>query len=146
MNSWDVRALLPAVGLLAYALAGGADWPLKTLVFWGLALWFAVTAATGLAAMYASAKDDAEIHHESGVAGQSGSWAEILRDGLRLGAAPFLWLAAAGWAAAALGGEAIPRPETAAALALAAGLLAFASGLAWYAVNVRASARRFRTR
>jgi len=146
MNSWDVRAPLPAAALLVFALFGQGDWPFKWLILAVLGLWFAVTAVTGLTAMLASAKDDAEIHHESGVARHRSSWAEILTDGLRLGAAPFLWLAVAGAVAAALGADAVPAPGVLAAVALTIGILAFAAGLAAYAINVRACERRFGTR
>ncbi|MFC3079129.1 hypothetical protein ACFODL_13605 [Phenylobacterium terrae] len=146
MNSWDVRAPLPAAALLAYALVGEGGWPFRWFVLAGLALWFGVTAVTGVTAMLASAKDDAEIHHQSGVARHRSSWAEILTDAVRLGAAPFLWLALAGFAAAALGGDGIPQPGALAAVSLAVAALAFAAGLTAYAVNVRAVERRFRTR
>lgn len=146
MNSWDVRAPLPAAALLAYAVFGDGDWPFRWFVLAGLALWFAVTAVTGVTAMLASAKDDAEIHHESGVARQRSSWGEILTDGVRLGAAPFLWLALAGFAAAALGADGIPQPATLAVVALGVAVLAFAAGLTAYAINLRAVERRFRTR
>ncbi|MET0295488.1 MAG: hypothetical protein ABW042_10775, partial [Phenylobacterium sp.] len=74
MTSWDFRAALPAAALLVWALIGPRDWPLWPVLPWVLALWFAVTAATGLAAAYASARDDAEIHHQAGAAGSHGSW------------------------------------------------------------------------
>ncbi|HEX2559024.1 hypothetical protein [Phenylobacterium sp.] len=146
MNSWDVRAPLPAAALLAYALVGHGDWPFRWFVLAGVALWFTVTAMTGVTAMLASAKDDAEIHHEGGVARNRSSWAEILSDGLRLGAAPFLWLALACFAAAALGAEAIPEPGAVATLALSLAILSFAAGLTAYLVHVRACERRFRAR
>jgi hypothetical protein len=146
MNSWDIRAPLPAIALLAYAVVGDGEWPFRWFVLAGLALWFAVTAATGVTAMLASAKDDAEIHHQNGLARQRSSWAEILTDGLRLGAAPFLWLALAGFAAAALAADGIPEPGGLGALALTLAVLAFAAGLGAYAMNVRACERRFRTR
>jgi len=146
MNSWDVRAPLPAAALLAYAFWGAGDWPFRWLVLAGLAVWLAVTAATGVTAMLASAKDDAEIHHQGGVARHRSSWTEIITDGLRLGAAPFLWLSLAGFAAETAGAEALPAPGALAAASLVLAALAFTAGLATYALNVRALERRFRTR
>lgn len=146
MNSWDFRAPLPAAAMLAYALAATPDWPFRWFALAGLALWFAVTAATGVTAMLASAKDDAEMHFESGVARRRRSWIEILTDGARLGAAPFLWMAMAAFAAAVLGGEGISEPAAIAGLALALAVLAFAAGLTAYTLHVRACERRFRTR
>lgn len=146
MNSWDVRAPMPAAAALAYALAAAPDWPYRWFALAGLALWFAVTAATGVTAMLASAKDDAEMHHESGVARRRRSWIEILTDGARLGAAPFLWMALAGLLAATLGGAGVPEPAAIATLALVLAAAAFAAGLTAYTLHVRAFERRFRTR
>lgn len=134
------------MALLAYAVFGGGEWPFKDVVLVALALWFVITAGTGLAATYASAKDDAEIHHEAGVAAQSGTWAEIVRDGLRLGAAPFLWLALAALIAAALGADGLPQPLALAIAAIGAAVLAFVLGLATYAAHVRACERQLRAR
>lgn len=144
MSSWDVRAALPAFALLAYALVGERDWPGWSWLPWLLVLWFLVEAATGLAATYASAKDDAEIHHEAGVARHRSAWTEIVRDGARLGAAPFLWLAAASLVATLAGADGTFARAWPAALGAA--ILAFVTGLAAYAAHVRACERRFRTR
>jgi hypothetical protein len=146
MSSWDFRAALPAAALLLYALVGERDWPGWAYLPWLLFLWFIVEAATGLAATYASAKDDAEIHHEAGIARHRSSWVEIVRDGARLGAAPFLWLAAASLAAWLAGADEPDGFARAWPAALGAALLAFVTGLATYAAHVRACERRFRAR